>query len=67
MKMKAVMKIDPVTNKIIGSYTSIAQAAALSYISATAICMCAKGKIKTAGGYKWKYTNDVNVLLSHKN
>lgn len=60
MKMKAVMKIDPVTNKIIGSYTSIAQAACLSYVSATAICMCAKGKIKTAGGYIWKYKAERN-------
>lgn len=63
MKMKAVMKIDPVTNKIIGSYASIAQAAALTYVSSTAICMCAKGKIKTAGGYIWKYKNDVNVFV----
>lgn len=55
MKMRPVMKIDPVTNKIIGRYKSIAQAAALTYVSATAICMCAKGKIKTAGGYIWTY------------
>lgn len=63
MKMKAVMKIDPVTNKIIGSYTSIAQAAALTYISAAAICTCAKGRTKTAGGYIWKYKKDVNVYV----
>lgn len=63
MKKKAVMKIDPVTNKIIGIYTSISQAAALSFISATSICMCAKGKIKTAGGYIWKYKKDVNVFI----
>ena len=39
---------------------SQAIAAAFPGVSRSGICNCCKGKIKTAGGYIWRYANDRN-------
>lgn len=31
-------------------------------ICRSTICNCCKGKVKTAGGYKWKYVSDIEIL-----
>ena len=41
---------------ILGFYNSAKEAEQATGASRSKICMCCKGKRKTAGGYKWEYT-----------
>ena len=42
-------------NKFIKSFSGIREAGRIYNIKPSSICNCCKGKLKTAGGYKWKY------------
>ena len=45
------------TNEILGFYGSAKEAEEATGALRSKICMCCKGKRKTAGGYKWEYTD----------
>jgi hypothetical protein len=45
-------------NKEIRVYDSISIAARITGVTNTTISTCAKGKYRTAGGYKWKYLDE---------
>lgn len=51
---KAVDKIDPITNKVLGSYRSISEAARRNYITAQNIRCNLNGKIRTCGGFIYR-------------
>lgn len=53
-KAKPIYSINITTNEIT-FYQSAYAAQKQTNISQTSICMCCRGKIKTSGGYKWKY------------
>lgn len=57
---KPVCKIDITTNKILKIYPSIIEAEKENNIRKHIASVC-KGKRKTAGGYKWKYLDDINL------
>jgi len=52
---KSVHQINKITDQIINTYISIAEAERNTVAHNNAITMCCKGKRKTAGGFKWKY------------
>lgn len=56
---KPVCKIDPKTNQILKIYSSVRQAERENNIQSHIPAVC-KGKRKTAGGFKWKYLDDIN-------
>ena len=60
---KQVYKID-LNGNIIEKYDSISEAAKINGIKATCICNCCKHKQKTAGGYIWKYADEVDNIKS---
>lgn len=41
----------------VARYSSVSSASKATNITKTNIATCARGKMPTAGGYKWKYTN----------
>jgi len=51
---KEVIQFDKNLNEL-NRFTSIKMAENETNISSTNICACCKGKVKTAGGYIWKY------------
>jgi hypothetical protein len=51
---KPVYQIDKNTNEIIREWESIKEAQ-IEYCIKSGITGCCKGKLKTAGGFKWKY------------
>lgn len=53
-----VIKCDKKGN-IVCTYPSIAEASRDTGILQTHISRCARGKRPSAGGYKWKYKNEV--------
>ncbi|AUN20019.1 hypothetical protein RSJ22_00560 (plasmid) [Clostridium botulinum] len=55
-----VFKIDTTTNEIIDEYESMAQAGRCNFLHRETIRQCIKGKLKTAGGFKW--TIDTGIL-----
>lgn len=52
---KAVRQIDKDSGVIVREYKSINWASKLNCIPATNICKVLRGKLKSAGGYYWKY------------
>lgn len=53
---KAVVQYD--RNKVLlNTFPSEALAEKITGVKASSICNCCKGRIKTAGGYIWKYNN----------
>jgi group I intron endonuclease len=57
--VKAVMMINPITHDLIRIYPSITKASEDINISACCISNCCAGRSKTAGGYVWKYKEDI--------
>lgn len=58
---KAVIQLD-LQGNIINVYACILEATKKTKIHNGDIGQCCKGKLKTAGGYKWKYYNEVNNI-----
>lgn len=54
-KTKKISQYD-LENNFIKTYYSLSEASRQIKISRQAISKCALGKLKTCGGYKWKYT-----------
>jgi hypothetical protein len=55
MEAKAVLQIDRDTKAVIKEYSSMHKAENETDIFNGSICACCKGKLKTAGGFIWKY------------
>lgn len=55
-----VIQYDRYTNQIINTYDSIVNASKNTNIQSSSIIRCCQGKMKTAGGYIWRYKNDEN-------
>lgn len=55
---KPVLQIDISTNNVICEFSSIKEAGEILGIMPENICCCCKNKIKTAGGYIWKYKDE---------
>lgn len=53
-KSMPVLKLDPVTNEVLDEYSSMAEAGRHNYLHRETIRMCVRGRLKTAGGYKWR-------------
>lgn len=54
----AILQLDPINGVVINEFPSIAEATrqlGVRYSSVSSIVMCAKGKYKTAIGFKWQY------------
>lgn len=49
--------------KLVRTYPSINEAAFHLFICGSSISSVLKGKTKTAGGYVWKYTNQIPTTL----
>lgn len=49
----AVLKIDKDSGKILEEYENMAEAGRINYLHRETIRMCVRGKLKTAGGFKW--------------
>lgn len=49
-----VLKLDKDTNEILDSYDNMAEAGRDNYLSKETIRQAVNGKLKTAGGFKWK-------------
>ncbi len=47
--------------KILNVYESMTEASKKTGVTVQRICDCCKGRIKTSGGYKWRYANKENV------
>lgn len=47
-----------ITDKYITTFASTAEAERVTQIPHQNISKCCTGKLKTAGGYKWRYVND---------
>ena len=60
---KQVYKID-LNGNIIEKYDSISEASKINGLKAACICNCCKHKQKTAGGYIWKYADEVDNIKS---
>lgn len=56
---KIVIQIDKNTNEIIAEFPSIREVERQLGFANTHICDCCKGKLKTCGGYIWKYKESV--------
>lgn len=52
--------------KIIKVYPSTIEASRQTNVDRADICRCCKGKKKTAGGYKWKYSSDITNFKQEK-
>ena len=55
-----VLQLNKETNEIIAEFNSLKEASEKTGIIKSTICQVCNGKGKTAGGYKWKYKNDIN-------
>lgn len=55
-----VQQLDIVTNKVIATYPSAAEASRTTGADSSAIIKVCKGKMKTTFGYKWKYMEVIN-------
>ena len=56
-KSKQVLQIDKNTNKLIAEFPSLTEVERQFGISKSSISKCCKGKLNTAGKYKWQYKN----------
>ena len=54
-----VEQIDKNTNEVLNIFESLMEAERTTGISAGSISSCTKGKLKTAGGYKWKRSTSI--------
>lgn len=54
-KVKPIQKIDIKTKEVLDTYFSLSYAAKENNLSFKAISRAATGKVKTSGGYIWKY------------
>ena len=54
-RKRAVLMLDMITENPIRRFDSIKEASLLFGINNSDISLCCSGKIKTAGGFKWKY------------
>ena len=59
---KPVYKLDPVTYEILDYYPSCQQAELCNGISVSNVSKACKGKQKTAGGFKWCYSDSIELL-----
>ena len=60
--IKSVIQLS-LNNEIIKEWESIAKAEQELKISNADICKCCKGKRKTAGGYKWRYKENIGGMI----
>ena len=56
---KPVYKIDRNTDEIICEYKSLAEAGRMNAVSHNSISNCCSGRLRSAGGYKWKRKNEI--------
>lgn len=54
--LKKVQQYDK-SNSLLNTYSSIKEASEITGINSSSICGCCKGRLKSAGGFVWKYTN----------
>lgn len=52
---KPVLKIDTSTHSVIEEFSAINEAARKTGLPSSRICDCCKGRIKTSGGFIWRY------------
>jgi hypothetical protein len=52
-KAIAVLKIDKASGEVLEEYESMAEAGRINYLHRETIRQCVRGKLKTAGGFKW--------------
>ena len=60
--IKSVIQLS-LNNEIIKEWESIAKVEQELKISNADICKCCKGKRKTAGGYKWRYKENIGGMI----
>jgi hypothetical protein len=60
---KKVHKLDPKTSEILKTYNSILEAAEDNNMDGRHISCVCKGTRTTSGGFKWKYVDDIELLL----
>jgi hypothetical protein len=60
---KKVHKLDPKTSEILKTYNSILEAAEDNDMDGRHISCVCKGTRTTSGGFKWKYVDDIEILL----
>ena len=63
---KAVVQLDKQSEKLLKSYNSIAEATKQVNVNYGNISRCCNGKLKSAGGFKWKSLIDYNNLNNGK-
>lgn len=54
----AVAQIDKGTGEVVNEYYSTREAARRTRLLQTSISACCRGKLKTTGGFRWKYINN---------
>ena len=53
---KQVQMLDKSTDELLATFPSTMEAERVTGINHSNICSCCNGKIKSAGGYKWRYS-----------
>lgn len=64
-KRKSVIQLTKETKIVIAEFKSIAEAVKMTGVNGNCISSCCRGKIKSAGGFYWKFSekkDDVNVI-----
>lgn len=61
---KPVIQLD-IDGSVIEEFNSLKEASTKTLIHKQNIGACASGKYKTAGGYRWKYKNEKDILQGH--
>lgn len=56
-----IHQIDPISNQIINTFDSLRSGATATNLSPSLISLTCTGKIKTGGGFIWKYANNNNI------
>ena len=54
----SVNQVHPITNEILATYNSAAEASRITGADSSAIVKVCKGKLKTTKGYKWSYAEE---------
>lgn len=54
-QMRPVIQVDEKTGDVIGRYKGVVEASVNTGVDASSIVKCCKGKIESAGGYRWEY------------
>ena len=65
-RIKNVLQIDINNGEIINKFKSVRDASNFIGIDDGGISCCLNGKQKSAGGYFWKYNNDINLNIQYK-